>query len=218
MSTFEERKKEYLKEVENLIKSGKTITPHDEKSAEIMFNPTNEKELDVAELLLQLLCDSFSLVEGLNFDEIKEIPNEENEGLNTYVKVMNSLKKGEKVSPIIKSISTKMFAKINYGLLVSSLVNSEESTIYIANKTGFDLDNEEDSEEFNSLFTRSKIILEAANFINKSFEECSDADIKKAQEYSNEFHRLCVEGRVDYKTETNKELSMKLTNDNEKKD
>ena len=218
MTSFEVKREKYFKK----IKGNKQLLVriiHDNKDTEkgqemleVLLTPKNEKELSVAKILYSMVSDLVLLMDRYYGDELKEIPNEENEGLKTYIKTIKRLKNNEDIKEISKDETPEHGAKVLYDFIVASLTNSEGSLEYIAEESGFNLSDDLELAQFEVYMNKAKRIMEENNLTNKKYQDCSDEEIKNAKILAEEFHKCCEEGKKDLSNKTQTEsITRQLT-------
>ena len=217
MNSFEERKKEFFKKIKNkpevlnnLIKSNMK-TEKGRKNLEIILTPKNEKELSIAELTFEITNDLLELINNITFDEVKTIPLNENDGLNLLIDIVNAMK-NDKKSIDLNEKTSQYFAKVLYGLTVGLMGEIEESITYIADKTGFDLNDELETAQFNIYLSQAKNYSDSLNMFNNDIKEITDINLEEARELVEEFHKLCIEGKKDFENESvSEKIARELT-------
>jgi len=198
MTDFEKEKKEYLTELKkhadtlDKMKNDNDGSEKGQKTIELIENPKDEKEIMVAEMFLSLVEDSYSILDRLFDDKLEEIPLENNYGIAFIIRTTNLLKEGKQISE--PKIAPKEAAKIAYSLTVGFLTNMDEIIEYIGEKTGFDLDDEDDLERFNKVFEESKKIADSTNAAKKNLEDCTMEDLLEAKEFAKEYHKIVEAG------------------------
>ena len=204
MSNFEKEKEEFLEYVrkdEDILESivnNNMNNPEGQKTLGIMFNPSNEKELLVSKTLYAMSSASLKLVNAAYFDEIEEIPFEENEGLKNTIKTIMKLKNGEELE---RTFSTKDAAKYCYQYFVVLLTDMEEAMEYIAKETGFDLEDPIEGVQFSSYLDKVKEFNEGGKNLSdkKDLESVSMEKLNTSYEFALEFKRLAEEGINNHK-------------------
>ena len=213
MSTFEERKEEFLnyikedEEVLNRIVTDNMYTDEGKKTLGVIFTPKDDRELIVAKTLYSITADFIKLIDGVYFNEIKEIPYEENVGLKFYIDSINALKNNEEIK---YDFDVKKNAEIVYSSMVAILDDAEEAYGYVAKETGFDLDDQVENTQFVIYMDKVKEYMDKVNQYNKDYKECTDEELNKALEFSLEFHKVCEKGKINYEEEKGKVLSKEM--------
>ena len=199
MSTFEERKEEFLnyikedEEVLSRIINDNINTDGGKKILGIIFTPKNDRELTVGKTFYSITSDLIKLIDDIYYDEIKEIPYEENVGLKTYINIINSLKNNEEIK---YDYDIKKNAEIFYSSMVAMLDDIEEAYEYVAKETGFDLEDQVESAQFVVYMEKAKEFMDSINQNKKDYNECTDEELNIALEFSKEFHKICEKGKV----------------------
>lgn len=204
MSEFEMRREEYFNvirdnpDIINKIVADNNNTEQGKKMLEILITPKNERELDGAEILFTFISSILSLLEN----EMKEIPNEENKGFKEYIRIINGLKEGKEDSElVVRDYPSRDCAKILYDSFVSFLADPYAFSEYIAKETGFDLEDEFESRQFNVYMEHAKRIMNENDVSSKNLVDCTKEEIEKSRKIVNEFSRLCQDGKVSYDDE-----------------
>ena len=213
MSTFEERKEEflnYIKEDEEILSriiNDNINTDGGKKILGIIFTPKNDRELTVGKTFYSITSDLIKLIDDIYYDDIKEIPYEENVGLKTYINIINSLKNNEEIK---YDYDIKKNAEIFYSSMVAMLDDIEEAYEYVAKETGYDLEDQVESAQFVVYMEKAKEFMDSINQNKKDYNECTDEELNIALEFSKEFHKICEKGKINYEEEKGKVLSKEM--------
>jgi len=201
MKDFNKRKTEYL----NVIKNNPELfiqmvsNTKEEARNEMMrlfLDPKNEIELDIVLGSLSFTLDLIDLAAAYSEDELEMIPFEENYGLETFSKMIKSMKENGTFNPEEFSYlrDPKTLAKAMYGLFNAMLSDKDDAEEYMANKCGLYLDNIEDRKQFDSYVEQVNKTLDDMKNQNTNVSKMSSKDGLTGNEFFNEFHRLCAEG------------------------
>jgi len=195
-----EKLREYPDVVKMMINGGK----NDEdrfKTIEVITAPTNELELELAECLFSYTKDVIDLFGILVNNEFYDSDYHNNEMLKLEIKMVNLLKNGGDIEPIIsKYDDPKNAARLMYdSIICPPFIN--EVMYYIGIWTGLDISDAFECIELVSLLEQSGELIKDFNS-DKILYGMEDIDRDKLDEiktYTSEFHRLCEEGRKDTK-------------------
>lgn len=207
MENFEKRKEEYFDKLRTnpeLI-SGMLSKGEDEKSKKmltLLLTPKNEEELEQAEAVYQFMCDLSSVIERIITGDIKEIPLEQNECLDLYATIINTIKSGNEDEDYIKGILQKKYdgvsvAKFLYDSLVSLLGNAEETVIYWSEKCGINLEDPIEAAQFQIYFERAREIFDNKTPDVSNVDVDDSEQLKQFIEFAKEFHTLSEEGKIE---------------------
>ncbi len=202
MNKFEEERLEYLEMINSdeyryiieKIISDNDVSDVRRKNASIIANPSNKKELRIAKLTVSLVKNIFELFAALTDDKIKEISYDENPGIQVIVEKINDMKaNGKKEKKELENVSEEEAARIFFGFTIAFASDMDEALSYLGEKCGYDLDDPEQSNQFNDYMN----ILNSTSPTNKNeFKETSkytEKEIKSAEKFAVEFNRLCEE-------------------------
>lgn len=202
MENFLERKEKYLRKlcentdtVEKIYDSAKTEV--EKRNLEVILSPSNEKELNISELMFDFYNDTYSIVDDAKNGNLNEIPVEENEGLKEIVRFVNLAKKGEKIDfskYYENSESIKRAAEISYSGIVGLYADMDSSFDYVFKKCGFDEDSFVDLTIFRLYMER---LQESASGSTLDYRNYSDKDFENYKMFFQEFHKLYVEGKKE---------------------
>ena len=204
MEDFEARRKKYFENIRNnprvlnmMINGGKDDNERF-KTLEVITAPTNELELELAEVLFTYTKDVISLfdimINNQNYDE--DFQN--NEMIKLEIQMVNLLRNGGDVERITsKYDDPKMAARLMYDSLICPPFGNEV-LYYVGIWTGFDISDEYDYIQLVSLLEQSSELIADYNsdMIIYGMEDIDEDRLKDIKEYTDEFHRLCEEGRV----------------------
>lgn len=203
MENFNERKKAYIEKarsnpeiIEMIASNNGNVTMSDEM-LELVIDPKNEKELTLAENILTTASDLSTLVINIALENVKSIPIKENSGLKVYADLINVVKENGDINKLKPNM--KENARLLYEILVGTISEPEESMQYIAELSGFDLDNAFDKAKFNLCINK---INKEGNTNIKFPKDYTDEEINEFLEFSAEFHKLCKEGYLENKEDT----------------
>ena len=201
MSDFIERRNEYFKKLKENSNVVNLFTPKDGasenaiKTYRMMILPQNEEELDTADSFFSIISDTINLYEDVDNGSVKNIPFEENEGLEYCINVINYKKENGIDKDLNNSISIEEFAKLKYQFLLASFYDGESIHEYIASKTGFDLEDDIDAIQY-ELYVEK--INDYFGSLIISFENVYDA-----KRFAKIFHELYEDGKKNVSLERN---------------
>ena len=200
MKSFEERREEYISNLRNNTDVLRKIVENNkekedgQKNIDMLLSPIDEKELRVASNVFTYFCDAILLTEHAADCNVKELPLGENLAGKLIAKLIIELKKGNRnIKAITEGIAPRSKASIMYDFLVGSCLMDEEFTLYLAQTTGFDLDDDLDLIMFYNYYTEATSLL-SEPIQGIKIESATEDDINNAEEYIYEFHRLVMEG------------------------
>ena len=200
---FNKRKQNYFSKLRKniwvlnkLIDDNKeNIDENAKRTLEILLDPKNYDELNLAEALYSITFDMISLMNRLSDGTVKEIPFEENDGIKLFIDIINKLKNKCKTENVTMTIEPT--AKMIYGFLVGFAEDTEGTIMYVADKTGFDLEDDLQMQQFMLYLEKAQAIFNSkSNKTNSVNEMPSKKDIEELTKFSNEFHKLCEDGKL----------------------
>ena len=204
MEEFNTRRKKYFENmrtyprVVEMMIGGAKDDKDKFRTLEVITAPTNELELEIAELLFSHTRDVISLFDKLMSKEILPVPLENNEMVKFEIKMVNLMKNGGDIETITRKYDRpEEAAKLMYDSI--ALTPDEEEVLkYIGIWTGFDVYNEFDYIQLVSLLDQSSEILDDYNqdMIIAGIDDMTEERLSDIKKYTNEFHRLCEEGRT----------------------
>ena len=204
MNNFEAKRELYYRKLRNnkeLLNSIITETNKKEngqRNIEILVTPENEKELAIAEATFSLMGDMTFLIEQVLEDNIKSIPAEKNEVVKMFVRVINELKNGKTdVEFISEDAPAKLQARIIYELIVTLIMDAEGTFEYIAQKTGYDLEDELDKAQLQAYFNKAQRLSNKSGVSDKNFDDMTDKNVETLVEITKEIRKLIVDGIVN---------------------
>jgi hypothetical protein len=208
MTSFEERKKEYLEKIgsnpevlKRIIKDTRKSNRESEMIA-IMTRPETERDLLIAKTLFLVTNDAMNLMNDVVNGTVKSIPMEENEGIKSYVEELKTLKGINNSSPSVNERTPKEEAKKMYGLIVAITDYGRSAIDYIAYQAGFNLEDQNELSQFLVFMDVLKITNGDTSIANVDFQICSDEEINQVKELAEEFHQLCISGRKEFEEES----------------
>ena len=215
MSTFEESKKEYLEKLStNMDFVNHLIEQKNEssrKTAKLLLDPRNERELKVANGTLTQKEDMVALTEAALCGNVEEIPLEENKGISFLINIINALADQQNLAananaPVDLKATLKQrleplndpkeIARICYSLLSGLAAKPIETVEYIQGKVKIDFENEIETAKFKLYLQESQDIIQKAApdpTANPS-SDMTDEEVAAFDAYVNEFHALCEKG------------------------
>ena len=211
MSTFEERKEEYIERLSTNMDFVSHLLKQDDeesrKTAKVLLMPSNEKELRVADGTLTMTEDMKDLVEACACDNVEPIPLEENVGINfliTLIEKLNEQFKANNQADLKAVLAKEMeplsdpkeIAKMTYGLIVGFTSQSDEVAEYIHSKVNLDFDNEIEMAKFKLYMQEAKAAMHDATPApaQAPSADMTDEAVDQFEEYVNELHALCKKG------------------------
>ena len=214
MSTFEESKKEYLERLStNMDFVNHLIEQKDEssrKTAKLLLDPRNERELRVANGTLTQKEDMVALTEAVLCGNVEEIPLEENKGIGFLINIINALVDQQNMAananaPVdLKATlkhrleplnDPKEIARICYSLISGLAAKPIETVEYIQGKVKIDFENEIETAKFKLYLQESQAAIQsAAPNPTAPSADMTDEGVETFEAYVNEFHELCEKG------------------------
>ena len=186
MTDFEDRLTDYLV----MLKQNKLIySIFDAKEGEsrrVLLFPKDEEELARAIDAYTFLDDFAHLTFDIRLGDINPIPVEENTAFALCIDIINNLKNNRPLAPI--QDDDKNVAKLMYDCAVGffSEESQEDAIRYMSEQTGFDLNNEKESELFYYYLDKAKDLIPSSP---------SDEEDNKTSEIGKYFHELYVNGK-----------------------
>jgi hypothetical protein len=201
---FETRKKEYIDKLRENTDILNSIKESDKETVDILVFTKNERQLLLAEHMFTLIKDMFELVEDSSFDfDGDKIDLDSSMIINLFVELIlafknNDTSKIEEIKTRLKTLNMKDAAKMTYETIVIFTNSSDEALETIADKCGFDLEDELSIISFQHLFEKANEITKSndSNLDSQNIQ-ISDDNVEQFIEYSSEFHALCEEGKLD---------------------
>lgn len=197
MEDFEERKAAYLNELREhtyILKDIKVDDGNYEKVMGILINPKDETELAMANIIITFFVDASDLVDDICNYNVKQIPFSENIGISYYINIINELKSGKNVESSIK-IDEKEAAKVLYSYLVAFVGDTEDTIEFIADRTGFDLEDEIQLRQLELYLNKANVAFNKKDSFG-DIEATDPIEIGRAKIFCDEFHTLCEEGKL----------------------
>lgn len=226
MKDFEQRKIEYfkkLKENPELLDSIMKKTEEDNENnirlTEIILDPKNERELDIAEMTYTFGSDMLSMMEDAFSDNLETIPLEDNLAVKYFVGIIKDAKENKNVNgesakktndKESKTIDVKEAARLAYDSFVGFFSEPEETVEYIARQCGFDLDDSIQLMQFQLYLNKAKLTLDKTNPTSRLVDDLSDEQVKEGKEFVDEFHRIYMSNKKEEEQEDEDEFIRKL--------
>ena len=204
MDNFLERKEKYLNKLRENIDiieklAVRTDTEIGKSNYKVLMSPSNERELTISEMMLDSYIEFSSFKDDVKNGRVKEIPFDENVGLQTYISIYNHVKNGEKLNADLYDRNDpetiKMTARVYYEYLSALCEEGDDSINYMMKKCGF---------KKNDAFSMMKFyfLLDAAQVeIRKimpeiDYKNYTDRELENCKILDQEFHRLYDEGKI----------------------
>lgn len=202
MDDFIKRKKDYLQKLKENPRVLQKLTVNEgdpQKMMMMVLDPKNEEELKIVDTLITFFIDILDLVHRAAMKEVKEIPLEENVGISYYIEVINALKDEKEVRTVDK-LTPEEGAKILYEFLTGMINDSDETLIYIAEKTGFDLKDEIQAKLLELYLNQANKAFEKnTNFVEETEGSSNKSNLEESFVFCNLFHQICEEGKLTKK-------------------
>ena len=199
MKSFEDNKNEYMDELlsnEEVLMASvyngmQSDNPKIIRAYQILLNPEDEYELEIAKALYSL-ADNFTRLAFAIDDEIVErIPVSENEGYKFIIDTMNKRCSKKEIEEYADSIDSKTLAKIVYDYTVG-IGYEENADEYIASKANFNLSDPEELLDFKIRLEDACDTLEGITLLC----EFNDNEVNKLKEFSSEINNIFKKGNV----------------------
>jgi hypothetical protein len=122
---------------------------------------------------------------------LREIPIEENHAVKMLIRAINSIQENEDTIEFPEEYETPEYAaKVLFDFTVLISGDPHETMEYIGNKTGFDLEDENDLAAFHIYMNRAS---EAVKELRpdkpkKDFCDCTVEDLESGKKFANAFH------------------------------
>lgn len=211
MKCFKTRRREFKDKIKNdnifcLVVEGLLEKSKFYEDIECILNPKNEKELRYAEVSYRLVSISNKLLESISYNDMREIPIEENIGLKEYIENLIDLKnKVFDMKEYILNTTPEFEARASYEKTIAISSDYTKAMSYVAKEVGYNFNNSFSKMTFLSLVNKLESLSSWTQVIGgRSFSELTDLDIEYYEKYANEFERLYKEGKIS----SNRELAM----------
>ena len=191
MDNYNEELKKYLEELKDKGAILANMHPNADMSPELynqlIYNPKDVLEINVARGLISL-CESFlNLVDDVVYDRAVEIDPHDTKFVKFYGELIQRLKNNEDYSDI-------MIAEDDYETIIDLLLeatvcgmeDSEKFTDALIESSGYAPDDEDSILEFQVFFNRANAIMNT-----KKKEELTEENKKKFVEFANLFKNKC---------------------------
>lgn len=208
MIRFEERREEYFNNLRSnpllLVKLFEKEENKNSKIMEIMIRPKTEGELNLAESVWVLMSDFITLTEDAMNNRIKKVEPGDSVAVNTLIELVNSFKTNddEKVEEIklwLSNISDpKEIAKIIYDLMAGFMGDPSGTFDYITSKCDVNDNDKLSLLQFQLYLGKANDVLndKTNNTVDLSTIDINNLDkVTQVIQISEEFHRLCEEGK-----------------------
>ena len=202
MNNFEEKKQKYFDLLNNNLDLLNNLIEHNKhkKSLKILLDPQTDKELLLAEKIFLFFKDAFDLVNNSLNGNVNEIDLKNSITINMYINIIkllknNNLEELEKIKKYLNyDINSSDAARIIYEYIILFITNTNDVINYIASESGFNLNEDKSSDEFNYYFNEAGNITKVFNDIDlDSIDINTDKRLDKILLYLDEFHDLCKE-------------------------
>ena len=162
----------------------------------IIVDPQNIMELELATLYMKAFTEYYSLKERLLMGKEREIPVENNPAIEPLISIINQLKSGKSLDTIEEPDSIKgLEGKYTYLFLIS--LNSQAVKEYIQNKTGIELNNQDRAEETKTFIDKVSLMPLFYKGIPKSVVD--QEIINEMKKYASQFHLCCEQEKASKK-------------------
>ena len=204
MDDFNERKEEYFKKlredvdiISSLMQSEGNI-----KTKQIILNPQTPQELEMAEATYKTISDLKNLLFDIMNGDVKPLDVNNCFVVDYFARLIKALVdcNQDEVNRCYLELSdmgVKEAAKLVYEMMVVFASNPEEAIDYIINKSGFNDADELQMLQFQLYLEKAKEITNSRKAMDINNVDVDDEkQVKEYIDFSDEFHRLCEEGRV----------------------
>ena len=135
---------------------------------------------------------------GLALESVEEIKPEDNEGLNWLVGVIKQSLAGDPDAIKIEKMGNEKAAKVLYQLTYALVGDQEGTVMYIGKELGYDLDDDEQAEEFAPIIENSFKVMQ--QFKDKAqptvkATDYNEENVKEFEEFTRCFHTVCENGK-----------------------
>lgn len=196
MEDFEKRREEYYEFLGNnldvltkIIEDNKH-NEENKKTIKIILHPKDIKELYVAETIFTMAKTHIELLTCYYSETLKEIPIEENDGVNFLIRIINALKNNENVLDIIKDINVSEIARLSLLQTIALLGDPNDIKMYIAKNTGYNFEDESEVKDFEEKFAKACSAFNKRDV--KDYRECTQEELENSRKYAKEFAK-CFE-------------------------
>ena len=178
----------------------------------VIFHPADEEELEFDVALCDALINIKALTDSLP-SEIRSINIEDNYGLSYYINIVNAVKNNDNVNEVMKEeLTPELIAKILYSFIVATVVDSEGTFEYVANKIGLNLENDFDREQLIVYTEEAFKIINVPDFSFSGDTEKKQMELESVIKFTKEFNKLYEEGRIpEEEIDKNKHFAEVLT-------
>ena len=197
MTEFEDRLGNYymrLKNSNSLIQT--IIKDKDEEKMRVFLYPKDEKELTTAEVILDFAEDFTDLLTRCITGQVENVPVENNPAIEFIIQVIKASRNNEQIKTIDQSDEEE--AKLLYDIFVIMLSEKsrEEAVYYIADKAGFNLDNDKEAELLMYYIEKAKTLAPEGPSID-NLENAEMEKLEKTKRFVKAFHKCCEEGKKE---------------------
>ncbi len=193
--------REKLSDIIDIVKSIK-VNNGQKETMDIILNPRNERELRIANGIVDSFINMGSLYEASYYGYVKY--NEEDcMILDLFVDIINAFKNNDKEElekikkERISTASTKETARMIFELITVFVSDPDKSIGNIATRCGFDMNDALDMLLFQSYLDRTQDITNTIPALPCDVRNPEEKDILKLEEFNNEFTKLCEENIED---------------------
>ena len=200
MSSFLRNKLEYMDKLYSneeilmatLFNGMSETNPKVIRACQIILNPDDEFELEIANALYSIQDNTIKLAYGIDAEEVKRIPYEENEAYKFIINVMNMKYDRDEIATYVDSYDSKSLAKLVYDYAVGNGYE-EDAFEYVSRKTNLNKSNLEDVLEAKIRFDDATAVIENITILDTFSEE----EVSRLKELTTEYNKLCEAGRLN---------------------
>ena len=201
MGKFEDDLKIYYDKLRENIELIRKIAENqmNEEAIRILLTPENEKELLAANATLTFFIDSLAITENVMYNNVQNIDLEKNTAIEFFVKLINASKNknDDLISETLNTMDAETNAKLMYDFFIGFVGNPEEAIIMIAEKTGFNTDDELSLMQFQVYLSRVSELTKNKTTYEFEVTDILLGDEEKLNEFINttkHFHKLFIDG------------------------
>ena len=204
MESFKERKSRYYEKIKEHAEFFTKINYKDDgRMRELMLDPKDDKELAIADATFQMILDLNNLARNAQLGNIEPVDKENSFLINILVRIIKAYAASDEVEvnacrQELEELDSANAAKMIYDMLALFASSADEAVNYIAEKSGFDLDNVVDEMRFELYLKKATDLANERKMLDaKAIDTDDQIQLNQFLDFANELHRLC-ENDEDY--------------------
>ena len=200
MENFENKYKTYNDKLKNNIEIIRKLieAEYDTDCIRIIIDPKNEEELLIADATITYLIDILAIFENITSGNIENIDLKNSFIIDFYIKAIRELKNNPNstLEETIGNLDPAVHAKLIYDFLTTFANYQNKAYEIIAEKTGFDLDDDLSLIKFQLYVAKIKELGEKRELglANIAKILTNKNDLNTYVEMSQHLHELCLNG------------------------